>query len=76
MKKVNDQQLMEVIADLMSDNSITFRQFANAFFDSRVHNKQSFLNTLELLTKDIKNKRVQDSKNLHPSLFEFKGDEG
>jgi hypothetical protein len=69
MKKVNNQQLMEVIADLLSDNSITFRQFANAFFDSRVHNKDSFLNTLELLKTDIKNKRVQDSRNLHEDLF-------
>ena len=70
MKKVNNSQLIEVIADLLSDNSITFRQFANAFFESRIHNKQSFLNTLELLKTDIENKRVIDSKNLHPSLFE------
>ena len=70
MKKVNNSQLMEVIADLLSDNSITFRQFSNHFFDSRVHNKESFLNTLELLKTDIKNKRVQDSKNYHPNLFE------
>ena len=53
MRKVNTQALMEVIADLMSDNSITFRHFSNAFFDSRIHNKHSFLNTLELLKTDI-----------------------
>jgi hypothetical protein len=53
MKKVNNAQLMEVIADLLSDNSITFRQFGNHFFDSRVHNKESMLNTLELLKTDI-----------------------
>jgi len=69
MKKVNQSQLIEVIADIMSDNSITFRQFANAFFDSRIHNKHSFLNTLELLKTDIENKRVTDSKNLHEDLF-------
>ncbi len=70
MKKVNNSQLIEVIADLMSDNSITFRQFANAFFDSRIHNKESFLKTLELLRIDIENKRVVDSRNLHQDLFE------
>jgi len=70
MKKVNNQALMEVIADLMSDNSITFRQFSNHFFDSRVHNKDSFLKTLELLKTDIKNKRVVDSKNNHIDLIE------
>ncbi len=75
MKKINNSQLLEVIFDMMSDNTITFRQLSNAFFDSRVHNKESFLNTIELLKIDIENKRVQDSKDLHPSLFEFKGEE-
>jgi len=69
VKKVNNSQLMEVIADLLSDNSITFRQFSNHFFDSRVHNKESMLNTLELLKTDIENKRVIDSRNLHDDLF-------
>ena len=72
MKKVNNEQLKEVIFDMLSDNSITFRQLALSFFISRVHNKESFLNTLELLKLDVIKHRVQDSKDLHPSLF---GDE-
>jgi len=70
MKKVNNSQLMEVIMDLMSDNSITFREFAIAFFMSRVHNKLSFIKTLVLTIKDIKKINVVDSKNYHPNLFE------
>ena len=69
MRKTNVHQLMEVICDLMSDNGITLRQFNNHFYDSRIHNQDSMLSMIELLTIDIKNKRVIDSKNLHPDLF-------
>lgn len=61
---------MELMADLMSDNNITLRQFNNHFFDSRIHNKDSMLKTLELLKTDIKNKNIIDSKNLHPDLIQ------
>ena len=70
MKKVNDTALMEVVCDLMSDNQITFRQFAIHFFKSRVKNKITFIKTLILTIKDIKKLDVVDSKNYHPSLFE------
>ena len=70
MKKVNNEQLKEVIFDMLSDNSITFRQLALSFFSSRVHNKLSFLNTLELLKKDVEQFMVVDSKDLHDDLFE------
>jgi len=70
MIKLNEVQTMEMIFDLMSIHELSFRNVGNHFFDSRVHNKESFLNTLELLKTDIKNKRVQDSKDLHADLFE------
>ena len=62
---------MEVMADILSDNDISFRQFANHFYDSRVYNLESFDKTIELLKTDIKNKKIVDSKSFHPSLFEI-----
>ena len=52
----------------MSDNSITFRQFSNQFYDSRVYNQESFTKTIELLKTDIKNKKIKNIKD-HPDLF-------
>lgn len=74
MNKVNNQQLLEVIFDQLSDNDITFRQFAVAFFLSRVKNKISFCKTLILTIKDVRSlkpidKEIHDSKNDHPDLF-------
>jgi len=69
MIKLNEVQTMEMIFDLMSVHNLSFRNVGNHFFDSRVHNKESFQNTLDLLKADIKNKRVTDSKNNHPDLF-------
>ena len=69
MIKLNEVQTMEMIFDLMSIHGLSFRNLANHFYDSRVLNQDSFLNTIELLKTDIKNKRVIDSKNLHDDLF-------
>ena len=63
------------MADMMSDNDISFRQFGNHFYDSRVYNLESFDKTIELLKTDIKNKKIVDSRNNHPDLFKLKENE-
>jgi hypothetical protein len=67
---------MEVLFDVLSDNGITFRQFSNQFYDSRVYNQESFDKTIELLKVDIKNKKIKNIKD-HPDLFgdDMTGDE-
>ena len=69
MKKLNNTALKELIFDIMSDNDITFRKLALSFFESRVHNEESFLKTIDLLRQDVIDTHVIDSKNLHEDLF-------
>jgi len=73
--KANKTLLLEFMFDIMSDHEITIREFVVAFFKSRIKNKDYRETFIDNVDKDIKGIHVADSRDYHPSLFEFKGDE-
>ena len=67
--KANRTLLMEFIMDLMNDNKISLKEFCVAFFKSRIRNNEYQESFIAGIEEEIKKLKVEDSKDLHPSLF-------
>ena len=73
--RANKQHVIKLVADLLSDHEIKLIEFSEYFFKNNIKNEKYLPTYVRKLVKSVRSKKVQNSADLHPSLFEFKGEE-